>query len=200
MDEHRPTSAGIWDQINEDILYGQALKEALAEGPLWAEGNIRIGDYILLLDSDTRVPVDCLIDGASEMEQSPEVGILQHCNGTFLAGAGELAILPPNIHLCMLRGLYQGYFEDCIAFFTRVVNFSISWGVSHGNLAPFMGHGAFLRWSALQQQSFVDSEDGVEKFWSEDHVSEDFVASLRLLNLGYSECLVRGVKIPTSRN
>lgn len=50
-----------------------------------------------------------------------------------------------------------------------------------------MGHGAFLRWTALQQQSYVDRDDGQEKIWSEDHVSEDFVASLRLLNLGYSE-------------
>lgn len=45
-------------------------------------------DYILIIDSDTRIPEDCLLDGASEMEQSPEVGILQHASGTFLAGAG----------------------------------------------------------------------------------------------------------------
>lgn len=98
MDGRRPQITGGWDQINEDILYGQALKEALADGPLWAEGNIRIGDYILLLDSDTRVPVDCLIDGASEMEQCPEVGILQHCNGTFLAGAGGSS--PSIVSIC----------------------------------------------------------------------------------------------------
>lgn len=100
MDERRPENPVNWDQTDEDILYGQALKAALAEGPLWAEGNIRIGDYILLLDSDTRVPVDCLIDGASEMEQCPEVGILQHCNGTFLAGAGVFLFCAPLICFC----------------------------------------------------------------------------------------------------
>lgn len=36
------------------------------------------------------------------METSPEVGILQHCNGTFLAGTD--------------------YFERGIAFFTQIVN------------------------------------------------------------------------------
>ena len=34
-----------------------------------------------LVDSDTRVPSDCLIDAASEMEQSPEVGIMQFSSG-----------------------------------------------------------------------------------------------------------------------
>jgi len=35
----------------------------------------------LLVDSDTRVPSDCLLDAASEMEQSPEVGIMQFSSG-----------------------------------------------------------------------------------------------------------------------
>jgi cellulose synthase/poly-beta-1,6-N-acetylglucosamine synthase-like glycosyltransferase len=33
------------------------------------------------VDSDTRVPEDCLLDAASEMEQSPEVGIMQFSSG-----------------------------------------------------------------------------------------------------------------------
>ena len=40
-----------------------------------------MGDYIQLIDSDTRVPVDCLLDAANEMERSPEVGILQYWSG-----------------------------------------------------------------------------------------------------------------------
>lgn len=40
------------------------------------------------IDSDTRVPRDCLLDAACEMQASPEVAVLQHCSGTFLAGAG----------------------------------------------------------------------------------------------------------------
>lgn len=48
-----------------------------------------------------------------------------------------------------------------------------------------MGHGAFLRWSALQKQAWRCPHDGTVKIWSEDHVSEDFVMSIRLLEVGY---------------
>jgi len=72
-----------WTQEDEYAAYDECLAKVLEEeeGRAWAEGNIRIGDYILLIDSDTRVPVDCLLDAASEMEQCPEVGILQFSSG-----------------------------------------------------------------------------------------------------------------------
>lgn len=91
------------------------------------------------------------------MQESPEVGVLQHCSGTFLAGAG--------------------YFEAFISFFTTTVNHSITWVVANGSSSPFMGHNAFLRWSALQHQALANPEG---KIWSEDHVSEDFVMTLNL--------------------
>lgn len=34
------------------------------------------GEIVLLLDADTRMPEDCLLDGALEMQQCPEVGYL----------------------------------------------------------------------------------------------------------------------------
>jgi hypothetical protein len=42
----------------EDELYEQALKNMLEkdEGRTWAAGNIRLGEIILIVDSDTRVP------------------------------------------------------------------------------------------------------------------------------------------------
>jgi hypothetical protein len=71
-----------WSSNDEAREYDRCLKEVLEEnGRAWADGNIRVGDYILLVDSDTRVPVDCLLDAASEMEQSPEVGIMQFSSG-----------------------------------------------------------------------------------------------------------------------
>lgn len=72
-----------WNQEDEDTAYAEALAKVLEEdeGRTWAEGNIRLGDYILLIDSDTRVPEDCLLDAVSEMEQSPEVAILQYTSG-----------------------------------------------------------------------------------------------------------------------
>jgi cellulose synthase/poly-beta-1,6-N-acetylglucosamine synthase-like glycosyltransferase len=73
MATQRPDTAQVsWNQEKEDILYYSALEEALqSQEGTWAAGNIRIGDYILLLDSDTRIPEDCLLDAASEMESSP---------------------------------------------------------------------------------------------------------------------------------
>lgn len=72
-----------WTQNDEANAYNQRLSDVLneEEGRAWADGNIRICDYILLIDSDTRVPTDCLLDAASEMVQSPNVGILQYSSG-----------------------------------------------------------------------------------------------------------------------
>ncbi|KAI0848396.1 glycosyl transferase family group 2-domain-containing protein [Daldinia vernicosa] len=154
-----------WSQIDEAFAYEQALKEVLEEdGRAWADGNIRVGDYILLIDSDTRVPSDCLLDAVSEMEQSLDVGIMQFSSG--------------------VMQVVHTYFENSITFFTNLIYSAIRYTVSNGDVAPFVGHNAVLRWSAIQQVSYQD-EDGYEKFWSESHVSEDFDMSLRLQCRGY---------------
>lgn len=71
-----------WNEVEEALAYDQCLREVLDEhGRAWADGNVRIGDYILIIDSDTRVPSDCLLDAVSEMDQSPEVGIMQFSSG-----------------------------------------------------------------------------------------------------------------------
>ncbi|KAI9697389.1 MAG: hypothetical protein M1836_004667 [Candelina mexicana] len=154
-----------WSQADEAQAYERCLKEALDEnGVAWADGNIRIGDYILLIDSDTRVPSDCLLDAVSEMEQSPDVGIMQFSSG--------------------VMQVVNTYFENGITFFTNLIYTAIKYTVSNGDVAPFVGHNAILRWAAIQQVSYTD-EDGYEKFWSESHVSEDFDMSLRLQCNGY---------------
>ncbi|RAL65938.1 hypothetical protein DID88_005599 [Monilinia fructigena] len=154
-----------WTQADEAQSYGRCLAEALEDnGRAWADGNIRIGDYILLIDSDTRVPEDCLLDACSEMEQSPDVGIMQFSSG--------------------VMQVVNTYFENGITFFTNLIYTAIRYTVSNGDVAPFVGHNAILRWAAIQQVSYMD-EDGYEKFWSESHVSEDFDMSLRLQVNGY---------------
>ncbi|KAK6952550.1 hypothetical protein Daesc_007091 [Daldinia eschscholtzii] len=154
-----------WSQIDEAWAYNQALKDVLEEdGKAWADGNIRIGDYILLVDSDTRVPSDCLLDGVSEMEQCPSIGIMQFSSG--------------------VMQVVHTYFENGITFFTNLIYSAIRYTVANGDVAPFVGHNALLRWSAIQHVSYRD-EDGYDKFWSESHVSEDFDMSLRLQCHGY---------------
>lgn len=74
---------GRWTADHESAAYRTCLTDVLQddEGRTWADGNIRVGDYILIVDSDTRVPQDCFLDAVSEMEQSPDVAILQFSSG-----------------------------------------------------------------------------------------------------------------------
>ncbi|KAJ1022854.1 hypothetical protein NDA13_004904 [Ustilago tritici] len=170
ISEHRPQTPqalAVWTEADETDLYNKCLQKCLPElhSLAQARGNVRIGDLVLLIDSDTRVPEDCLLDAASEMVQCPDVGVLQHCSGVMIVS--------------------DSYFELGISFFTRLVNFAISYMVAAGDMAPFVGHNAILRWSAMQEASFIDPEDGIRKIWSESHVSEDFDMALRLLMSGY---------------
>ena len=48
----------------------------------------------------------------------------------------------------------------------------------------FVGHNAFIRWSALQEIA-EEQENGRWQIWSESHVSEDFDCALRMLVNGY---------------
>lgn len=152
-----------WSKEDEAQEYANALAESLEGSRAWAEGNIRMGDYILLIDSDTRVPADCFLDAVSEMEQAPQVAILQYSSG--------------------VMNVTSSYFEKAMTFFTNLVYTQIKYQVSCGDVPPFMGHNAFLRWSALQEISFA--EDEKEKYWSEATVSEDFDMALRLQAAGF---------------
>ncbi|KAJ9116614.1 hypothetical protein QFC20_000547 [Naganishia adeliensis] len=172
MDDLRPNAheqkGGVthfWHEADELDLYETALVMAQeeTEGRAWAAGNIRIGSYILIIDSDTRVPEDCFADAVSEFEQSPEVAVIQHSSGVMQVA--------------------NHFFENGIAYFTRSIQLAISFCCANGSTAPFVGHNAFLRWSALQEIMF--EEDGVKKIWSESHVSEDFALSLALQLKGY---------------
>ncbi|GIZ37748.1 hypothetical protein CKM354_000118400 [Cercospora kikuchii] len=160
-----------WTTLDEAAAYEQALQEVLNEQPEdqpkgWASGNIRIGDYILIIDSDTRIPEDCLLDAVSEMEISPDVAIIQFSSGVMQVS--------------------HDFFENAMKFFTDLIYTSIKFGVAAGDIAPFVGHNALLRWSALQHVAFEDKESTLpELYWSESTVSEDFDMALRLQIEGY---------------
>ncbi|EIW53035.1 uncharacterized protein TRAVEDRAFT_75216 [Trametes versicolor FP-101664 SS1] len=159
------------EECLEDRALRLAIEEAYEEsGGRWrpwaANGkSLRIGEVILIVDSDTIVPEDCLRDAARELAESPEVAIIQH----------ESDVMQVAHH----------YFENGIAHFTRRINKCISMGCANGEIAPFVGHNAFLRWSALQDAAFIDPADGKSKIWSESNVSEDFDMALRLQLKGY---------------
>ena len=48
------------------------------DGRFLGGGDVRIGEFILLVDSDTRIPVDCILPTVSELLQFPRVGFTQH--------------------------------------------------------------------------------------------------------------------------
>lgn len=59
----------------------------------WAQNarSLRIGEIILIVDSDTVVPEDCLRDAARELAECPEVAIIQHESGR------QSSSLPPHL-------------------------------------------------------------------------------------------------------
>ena len=159
------------DDNIEDRALNMAVEETYEESGRqwrpWASNgkSIRLGEIILIVDSDTIVPEDCFRDAARELAECPDVAIIQH----------ESDVMQVANH----------YFENGIAHFTRRINKCISVGCANGEVAPFVGHNAFLRWSALQDAAFVDPADGLKKIWSESNVSEDFDMALRLQLKGY---------------
>ncbi|KAM0278332.1 hypothetical protein ACHAQH_005251 [Verticillium albo-atrum] len=157
-----------WNQEAETEAYRRCMGEVIEEddGRTMADGNVRIGEYILLIDSDTRVPGDCLLDAVSEMEASPQVAIIQYTSG--------------------VMNVSDSFFEKGVTWFTNLIYTSITFAVAMGDIPPFVGHNAIMRWSALQDAaSYICDHDKCEKFWSESHVSEDFDMALRLQTSGY---------------
>jgi len=77
------------------------------------------------------------------------------------------------------------FFENGMAFFTEMIQIGISMTVAAGSVSPFVGHNAFMRWSALQECAFVDPYDDDTRVWSEEHVSEDFQIALNLQARGW---------------
>ncbi|KAE9401319.1 hypothetical protein BT96DRAFT_938015 [Gymnopus androsaceus JB14] len=148
---------------------GKETEEIVYHRP-WAGGarSLRLGEIFLIIDADTVVPEDCFRDAAREMgeEGGESVGIIQH----------ESDVMQVAHH----------YFENGITHFTRRINKCISYGCANGEVAPFVGHNAFLRWKAMQDASFIDPDDGKRKIWSESNVSEDFDMALRQLLKGWS--------------
>ncbi|KDQ52886.1 hypothetical protein JAAARDRAFT_39833 [Jaapia argillacea MUCL 33604] len=161
---------GKYEDLEEKALQMAIEEVYAASGQRWrpwaANGKAcRIGEIILIVDSDTVVPEDCLRDAAREMAECPTVAIIQH----------ESDVMQVAHH----------YFENGIAYFTRRINKCISFSCSNGEVAPFVGHNAFMRWRALQDAAFIDPADKQEKIWSESNVSEDFDMAMRLQMRGY---------------
>lgn len=171
LDEKDASLDDYEDEPFEEKALEMAIEETYEENGRrwkpWASNasSIRIGEIILIVDADTLVPEDCFRDAARELAECPDIAIIQH----------ESDVMQVAHH----------YFENGIAHFTRRINKAISLACANGEVAAFVGHNAFLRWSAAQDAAFIDPDDGVKKIWSESNVSEDFDMALRLQLQGY---------------
>jgi hypothetical protein len=69
------------DMAQEEIFEetGRQFKPWCANGK-----SLRMGEIVLIIDSDTIVPEDCFRDAAREMGESPDVAIIQHESGMAL--------------------------------------------------------------------------------------------------------------------
>lgn len=127
--------------------------------------NITIGDYVLLLDSDTRIPINCLHDVLREFRLYPELGYTQHLTYPML--------------------VTNTYWEKFIGHFTTLIyDLAIPISVAGGDVSPLVGHCAILRTSGLWKL-LVDKNGKERKIWSEENVSEDFRLFMDLTSLGY---------------
>jgi hypothetical protein len=127
--------------------------------PVYTSGNLNMGDFVMLIDADTRVPLNCISGTMREFEDL-SLGFTQHLT------------TPLNI-------TYDSW-EAFIAHFTRVIyNQGIAASCAGGDPAPLVGHNAILRWSAMDSVRRY-TPDKTPYWWSEDRVSEDFDMSMRM--------------------
>lgn len=63
--------------INLDVALNRVIDACKHD--FQAAGDVVIGDFILLVDSDTRVPRDCIAPTVTELINSDSVAFTQHC-------------------------------------------------------------------------------------------------------------------------
>lgn len=161
-DGDEETASAVMRQVMDSRPY-----PVMAGGPVHLMADV---EYILLVDSDTRVPLTCLRNTVGEFLINPTVGFVQHATS-------------------VLR-VDDNYWEDMLAHFTSLLySIFIPMGTSNGEPSPLVGHNATLNWKAVQRVARrledEDEESRHRQFWSESHVSEDFDLSLRLQSAGY---------------
>lgn len=120
-----------YEDLEERALV-MAIEEVYeASGRKWrpwaANGRAcRVGEIVLIVDSDTVVPEDCLRDAAREMAECPNLAILQHESGECVSCSGSKVIGAHGEVIADVMQVAHHYFENGIAYFTRRVNRSIS--------------------------------------------------------------------------
>ena len=111
-------------EADQSTICQEILEQIVNEDEFaWGGGDIRIGDIILIVDSDTRVPRDCLLHAAIEFRESPDLAILQH--------------------KCSFIWIGHNYLEKPIIYFNELIYAFITSTVVGRNIGPFLGYYLF---------------------------------------------------------
>jgi len=144
------------------------------------DGELVIGDFILLVDADSRIPLDCFDHVLTEFDEDDNLGFTQHLTVPFR--------------------ITRSFWESFISHFTRLINeYAIFIACAGGNMSPLIGHNAIIRVKAMNKitttsttsvindivATFKDCEYTYEKVWSEENVSEDFKMFMDMVENGY---------------
>lgn len=114
----------IWTEEYKSTIYQEILKQIVNEDEFaQGAGDIRIGDIILIVDCDTRIPPDCLLHAAIEFRDSSGLGILQH--------------------KCSFIWIGHNYLEKAIVHFNELIYAFITSTVVGRNIGPFLGYYLF---------------------------------------------------------
>ena len=133
-----------------------------------------LGRYILILDSDSRMPENILGQVIPEIELDPKIGFIQFRTKAFSLGI--------NNFWTRVISTFTDYIYDSVFPVTT----------SCGDNSPLVGHNALIRVKPLlalawtNEQALTEGGTGAQtQYWSEEHVSEDFYTSLRFQANGY---------------
>lgn len=128
-----------------------------------ANDLIYIGDFILLIDSDTRIPSNCLHETLSIFSMETKLAYSQHL------------IYPIITDI-------NNQWEQFIAHFTQLIyERAIPLATAGGDCCPLVGHCAILRVQCLLCLLSIQHKN----IWSELYVSEDFKLFMDLHGLGF---------------
>jgi len=112
-----------WTDVDESTTYRDILKEVRKNKGAWAFGDIRIGEIILIIDCDTRIPEDCLLDAANEFHEVNDLAILQHKSSGMRVA--------------------HNYWEAGILYFTQLIYGATTFAAAAGKMGPFLGYVSF---------------------------------------------------------
>jgi len=131
-----------------------------------AGGDVTLGDLILLVDSDTVIPLSCIYDTVGEFSEK-NLAFTQHLT---------TPLLDENVN---------GW-DLTISHFTKMIyELAFIQVTAGGDPSPLVGHNAFIRKQYLEKVAIREHVDHAEKYWNENTVCEDFDLSLRFQSAGY---------------